>query len=276
MGKLPFAKSVFCALGYSTVRLSLADASAGEMMVLENDGSAHQSLLSAPLNSLPTLAEGSNISKTIHGERDIILPLPIDLEEYSYEDIRTEHFDCRGRDKSQPLHSLEEWQFMRRKYNEVVDASVKFDDAIPPTLGYTLSGGSPPPFYAKLSPGKGRGLFASREINEGELIHIGGKSAVTFPNGMSWRMFVFSLPRDLACDIAMWSWTQSLSMEGEYQILVDLNIAAFFNDGGDDHSNIKPQNSTSLNFYAIRDIKKDTELMYDYHEYDTDWDEVGL
>mmetsp|Transcript_19948 Transcript_19948/g.34322 ORF Transcript_19948/g.34322 Transcript_19948/m.34322 type:complete len:265 (-) Transcript_19948:394-1188(-) len=219
-------------------------------------------------------------TKTSDGddERWEALPLPQGWEEFGYKDIRyDDHFDCKAhsRDRSQPLHTLEEWQYMRKKYNEAVEDKVIFNDAVPPTLGYVLEDNSPPPFYAKLSPGKGRGIFASRDIKKGELVHVGKNSAVIFPDAMAWRRFVFSLPRDMACNIAMWSWTQKLPEEEEHHILVDLNISAFFNNGGK-HSNVMPKSTTSLNFYAAHDIKKDTELMYDYSVYKTKWYKVGL
>ncbi len=80
-------------------------------------------------------------------------------------------------------------------YKEQVDETATFDDAIPPTEGYTLGNGRPVPYVAGYSSdGKGRGLFAKRNIKEGELIHdIHGD--VTFPSGMAWRKFVFNLPR---------------------------------------------------------------------------------
>ena len=47
-----------------------------------------------------------------------------------------------------------------------------FDDIVLPTDGYNFDGnGNPPPFYA--SPGdRGRGLFAVRDIKEGEYSYM--------------------------------------------------------------------------------------------------------
>jgi len=237
-------------------------------------------------NSLPKLngkfdgsqqSGSSDSSKLTHGERYKILQSPDGWETLSYGGIRR-HFNCKAHahDQSKPLHSQEEWQFIREKYNGVVDDRVKFDDPMPPTLGYTLRDQSPPPFFAKFSPGKGRGVFASRDIKKGELVHDGNRSASQFSDGMAWRRFVFSLPREMACDIAEWSWTQSLSVQGRLEALVDLNIAAFFNTGGEMKSNVNPKVPTSLKFYATRDIKKGSELLYDYNLYETNWEKVGL
>ena len=40
--------------------------------------------------------------------------------------------------------------------------------------------------------------------------------------------------------------------------------------------NIKPPTSYSSKFYALRDIRKGEELLYDYDMYDTVWGKVGL
>ena len=111
---------------------------------------------------------------------------PIGWETFSYNDIRG-YFDCRSRskDNNKPLPTVVDWEFMRDTYLEVVsieerrelaewavDNSIHWeDDIVPPTLGYSIEPGIPvpPPYYAKFSPGMGRGLFASRDIKEGEL-----------------------------------------------------------------------------------------------------------
>ena len=57
---------------------------------------------------------------------------------------------------------------------EHLDNDTAFNDPIPPTLGYSfLDTGGPPPFEAKYSKGKGRGIFATRDIMKGELVHDG-------------------------------------------------------------------------------------------------------
>eukprot|EP00984_Skeletonema_dohrnii_P038073 scaffold40883_cov128-Skeletonema_dohrnii-CCMP3373.AAC.1 len=164
---------------------------------------------------------------------------PKGWQTFSYDHIR-HHFNCRERSKdmNKPLPSLDDWNFMRRTYTQIVDNTIKpwNDDLIPPTLGYSIVPGVPvpPPYYAKLSPGKGRGLFASRYIKEGELVHDGTVSDIIFPNAMKFREFVFSLPRDFACDAAEWVWMQQLEKGGDYHLLIGINISALMNSGGKD------------------------------------------
>ena len=72
---------------------------------------------------------------------------------------------------------------MRRNFVSTVDAGAVFDDPVPPTVGYTLDGRGAQPYYPKLSKGMGRGLFASRDISKGEIIHRGARSDIISPDG---------------------------------------------------------------------------------------------
>ena len=216
-------------------------------------------------------------------DRDV-RPFPKDWQTYTYSDIR-HHFNCRMRSKDmdKPLPTLEDWNLMRETYTRVVDGNEEWDDPIPPTLGYSLRPGEPipPPYYAKFSKGKGRGLFASRDIEEGELVHDGTVSDVIFPSGMAWREYVFSLQRNFACDTTDWHWMQKLEEGGEYYMLGGINISSFMNSGGKEFGpgrmpNALPKSSTSGKFYATRDIEEGEEILTDYDTYYTNWSEVGL
>lgn len=224
----------------------------------------------------PARADGSEFT---HGETNKILPPPNGWEHFSRAEIH-QHFSCNvhAQDQSKPLHTLETWTLFREKYAINVDADFKFDDPIPPTEGYSIDIAHllPPPFVANFSPGKGRGVFATRNIEKGELVHDGNRSAMQFTDTLAWRRFVFSLPRKMACDIAEWSWTQKLSAREKTRVLVDLNISAFFNSGWSKRSNVGPKESTSLKFYATEDIAKGAELLYNYGVYSTDWHGIGL
>ncbi|KAL9186319.1 hypothetical protein ACHAXT_005557 [Thalassiosira profunda] len=212
---------------------------------------------------------------------------PDGWEEYDYNDIR-DHFGCkhRSRDDSKSLPSLEDWNFMRKKFTEVVDNDKEWDDPVPPTLGYSLERHIPvpPPYYAKVSEhavGGGRGLFASRDIDEGELVHDGTRSDVIFPDAIAWRRFVFSLPREFACDSTDWHWMQRLEEDGPYFLLAGINISSLMNSGGKEFGpgrspNALPDSPTSGKFYATRDIAKNEEILTDYDAYYTNWSEVGL
>lgn len=197
---------------------------------------------------------------------------PDGWEKMSFYHMR-KHFKCsaHGHDQSKQLITLEEWNIFRQNWKEVVDSNVtKFDDTrVPPTKGYVHDGnGNPPPYYARQSRGKGRGLFASRPIQKGELVHDGNKNALIFPDAMAFRRYLFSLPRKLACDMEEWAWTQKVQKDGPYRIVVALDISTLMNSGGSmEIVNVMPKESTSLQLFATRDIKKDKEILMKYSVY---------
>ena len=180
---------------------------------------------------------------------------------------------------------------LRQTYTLVVDDTKTWDDPIPPTRGYSFTSSNssnidkaiPPPYYAKQSKGKGRGLFASRDITKGELVHNGDISDIVFPgkDAISWKRFVFSLPRDLACDCTDWHWMQ-MKYEGDnYHMVGALDISVLMNSGGEEFGserapNVLPESEYSGKQFAVRDIAKDEEILTDYDAYWTEWSEVGL
>lgn len=220
---------------------------------------------------------GIDNGNIIESSNEVPWPWPEDWESYDFRDIRS-RFNCQeyAHDQTKRLPTPEDWKVFQTAYINTVDSKATFNDPVPPGMGYTLIDQSPPPYYAKHSPGKGRGIFASRNIHKGELVHDGDKSDVMFPTGLSWKRFIFSLPRDRACDQIIWSWTQERE-DGSFRIYSAINISILFNSGGDEEgNNISPESSVSSKFYATRDIKEGEELLYDYNVYDTDWDEVGV
>jgi len=208
-----------------------------------------------------------------------VWPKPTGWEYASIKDIQ-KYFKCEAyiRDFNRPLPTLQDWKMFQSQYKKHVDNTHSFYDIVPPTMGYTLEGsGGPPPFYVKHSPGKGRGLFASRDIKRGELTHDGTNTNVRFPDALSWRRFVFSLPRNRVCDIIDWTWTQQIENNSDkYGIFSAINVSVLHNGGTGNDANVNPRLPTSSKFYATRDIKKDEELLTDYFIYDIAWEEVGL
>ena len=188
------------------------------------------------------------------------------------------------RNSDNPLPSIDDWTVMRYAYARVVDPRWTFDDPVPPTEGFSFHEQyhDPPPYVARMSPGKGRGLFASRRIKKGELVHRGGNQGdVEFTGGGDkWRRYMFSLPRLLACQIASWHWTQQTKEGGDLRHFVNLNIAALMNTGGGGYKvkeNVRPEpDDYSMLLYATRDIEEGEEILMDYDVYDTNFKKVGL
>lgn len=210
-------------------------------------------------------------------QKNKILPKPNGWEQFPFDKIRT-HFNCEeySRDVTKPLLTLDDWDYLKSKYIEIVDKQAIFDDPVSPVDGYTFDENGPPPYYASHGV-KGRGLFASRNIKKGETIHDGKKSDIEFPGGDAWRKFVFSLPRNRACDVIDWSWTQKRSRNGKLRLFSAMNISILLNGAEDVRSaNILPSSTIANRFYALRDIKKGQELLTIYDVYETVWEEVGL
>jgi len=211
--------------------------------------------------------------------------VPDGWEKLEYVDVR-HHFKCRAyaREKK-AIPTLEDWQLFRKKYKEAVDPTATFDDPVPPTMGYSFGyEGGPPPFYAAHGD-RGRGLFASRDIKKGELVHDGTTSDIIFADGMAWRRYIFSLSRERACDVVEWSWTMK---RGHSTILVSAMDISILLNGGDNGEfnggrlyecrdcNVNPKSSASSKFFAVQNIAKGAELLTDYRIYDSHWYEVGL
>ena len=189
--------------------------------------------------------------------------LPDQWESFSFDQIY-EHYECTKRveDKLKPVPSLAQWLFLRKQYKEFVDDTVLFDDPVPPTLGYSFDEShSIPPFYAKLDPVRGRGLYASRDIQKFELVHHWSGHDVTFPDAYTFRQFVFSLPKHMACDVVDWAWSRKIHENGPEAICLSINIASLMNAGEQGDVNVSINSSSSDSFYATRYIRKDEEIL---------------
>ena len=217
--------------------------------------------------------------------------LPKGWQNYSRHDIRS-HFKCshRTRDTNKSLPSLDDWQFLRYAYTSIVDKTkqtkVWDNDVVPPTMGYSIEEGIPipPPYYAKFSHEKGgRGLYASRFIHKGELVHNGDVSDVIFPSTIKWKEYVLSLPRNLACDVTDWHWMQMKYKGDDYHMVGAMDISLLMNAGGPEWGdvdqklvNVLPRSKYSGRQYATRDIEMGEEILTDYDAYYTNWKLVGL
>ena len=189
--------------------------------------------------------------------------LPDHWESFSFDDIY-EHYQCKqqAEDKTKPVPSLAQWLFLRKQYKEFVDDTVEFDDPVPPTLGYSYDEShNIPPFYAKVDPVRGRGLYASRDIQKYELVHHWSGHDVTFPDAYAFRQFVFSLPKRMACDVVDWAWSRKTSENGPETICLSINIASLMNSGKPGDVNVSIKSSTSDSFFATRFIRKDEEIL---------------
>ena len=62
-----------------------------------------------------------------------------------------------------------------------------------------------------------------------------------------------------------WAWQQDLTDSGNLVLCLNMDEAAFFNDGGAElMCNIEWKERSSLDFYATEDIQIGVELLYNY------------
>jgi len=178
--------------------------------------------------------QGRILSTAVNASEEIIqhstLPIPTDWESYTYEEIG-QHFNCneQSHDVPRDMYTVDDWYYLQDMIKEHVDSSVTFDDDVLPTEGYSLSNGEPTPFYAKHTEGKGRGLYATRDIKSGELVHDGEdtNSDIVFPDALSFRRLLFNLPKLQACDMMEWPWNMRLEEDGPLRIVFSPNISIY-------------------------------------------------
>jgi len=212
---------------------------------------------------------------------------------YNYGYYRTRHyFQCSDNDITKPLPTKEDWKILQKAYVQYLGKNIaNLDDTIPPSEGYNIGDDEHsklPPYYAEFKNGK-RGLYASRDIKQGDLINNDNKGAVQFPSSHTWRMLVFNLPtRELACAVINSSWVQRRRGYKPYHLFSSANISMLMNTGTEKTNNVNREDEYSPKMVALRDIKKGEELLRDVNEerayayayyrdeYDTVWDHVGL
>ena len=97
---------------------------------------------------------------------------PPDWETYGF--YKTRHyFQCKehAHKLNKPLPTIEYWNELKDAYRKYVDDTIQFDESVSPVDGYNFDGlGNPQPYHAGHGK-RGRGLFASRDIKRGELVH---------------------------------------------------------------------------------------------------------
>ena len=171
----------------------------------------------------------------------------------------------------QTIHEQDAWKRMRKKYVDIVGPAS--------TIGPTESGynGFSRPYQVGHNR-HGRGIYAKTDIPKGSLVWHNIRSAA-FSEGIHFREFVMTLPRELGCDVLQWSYVM------DEKIYCDLDEGSFCNNGYSDDSNIDIDEVASAKFiakagmqlFAKRDIKKGEELLCNYSSFsDGDWSLFGL
>jgi hypothetical protein len=179
----------------------------------------------------------------------------------------------------------EKWIEMRKAYVQVVgqeESSLSADWAELPPRG-ELSSGFYIPVEVRTSPGKGRGVFSSVDIQKGQKVwdnrHTG-----RFPDECSVRQFMDVIGEEDACNAIMWAYVNNHFAEevsGDYEFMLDFDECVYFNAApskeeqnldnrfadhvGEDRDKRRAPGAFAM--YANRDIPAGSELIIDYGQF---------
>jgi len=90
------------------------------------------------------------------------------------------------------------------------------------------------PVVSKVSPGRGRGVFAAEDIKKGTRVWTSKHQSAQFRDGESYRKFLAAIPADFACDVIMWAYVHDLGENDELDLTIscDLDEGSFINSAG--------------------------------------------
>jgi hypothetical protein len=202
------------------------------------------------------------------------------------------HLDCSTIFESErPIYSLEMWMTMRRTYHDLLGDN---PGELSEEDGFSVA------VEAKQSTDKGRSIYAAQDIQQGVHIWTEARQLATFDSGTIYKRFLASLPKDMACDVMIWSYIQfvevvdvvELDVRKAPRICVDLEIGVLVNTVSSPEDTIDagywlpewkdshPSMVGAQNLYALRDIKKGEEILMDYDSGvmcdDVGWSWFGL
>ena len=199
------------------------------------------------------------------------------------------YFGCS--DGERPIHDQKTWQYLRQTYHDILGAE-KSTIGLPnrPFNGFSV------PYYVGQSDGRGRGLFAAKDIPKSGQVWTAVRTA-EFEDAETYRDFLFAIPADLACDVMLWAYVAYDAVRGYdtddeddeddeeeegvgddeedeiLKIMVDLDEMSFCNDGGDKKSNLDwnsevaaqyPNDSDFGRVFAMEEVKEGSELLCNY------------
>jgi len=199
-----------------------------------------------------------------------------------------DHLGCTEIFQSErPIHDQSTWSNARQVYKKIVgeESSLLHDSE---STGFAV------PIEAKQAPGKGRGIFAARDIKKTTLIW-NTKQTARFQDGELYREFIFALETGFACDVLQWAYVQDLGDDKEednyddeeysdLHISVDLDEGCFCNDGEEPNLGCDREAAEEFpggcksNYFALRDIEAGEELICSYYSFvrPDGWKEFGL
>jgi len=176
-------------------------------------------------------------------------------------------------EKPRPIPSKEQFEVAVQLYNSIVD-----EESLHLT---TSTSGVLVDLEVKQVEGKGRGIFAAKDISKGQLAWY--PYAAVFYKAEDYRKFILGLEVSMACDVLQWAYAAE-DEETDYYVAVDLNDFTMCNDGGEEQGNIgcdegdPAMDCDESEGYILRAIKMGEELLCIYAHFSDEesWEEMGL
>jgi len=181
-----------------------------------------------------------------------------------------------------PIPPIATWGLLRGVYYGIVGPQQSTIDylnlpidgngfLVPVTVGYV--------------PEKGRGIFAAEDIPKGTVVWDEIFTA-RFPSPIYFRRFLSTIPREMACDVLIWAYSEDYAWDGDDDdddpsnkrptLSVDLDIGSLMNTENKETDEWK--NVDNENCEATRLIRKGEEILVDYKEFERkdSWRSAGF
>ena len=115
---------------------------------------------------------------------------------------------CSSLQNPRPLYTSHDWYRLQSIYKSLGGGTVDYSGTVDyPESDVELD--FIPPFKSDYTTdNKGRGIFATRYIQKGEMTYGGKENYSFFSSGEEYRRFLNKVTNEEACDIMMWSWPQ--------------------------------------------------------------------
>jgi len=138
------------------------------------------------------------------------------------------------------------------------------------------------PYEVKTSNATGRGVYATRDVKEGEMIWYNSR-VIQFKTEAHYRGFLNCLPDyDIRRSAVMWSWEED--HDDSFLVKIALDVGSLVNHAKNPNSGTHPRCDKLIddfeqkcyqNNYALTDIPAGTEFTDNYDSYDISLKESG-
>jgi hypothetical protein len=185
--------------------------------------------------------------------------------------------NCQLYKGSRPVWDQATWESLQNAYRRAVGTKTS-------TISRHKETGIQVPYEVRVSPDKGRGVFATEKVRRGQIVWKMTQHAKFFEEA-PFRRFLSSLSYDLACDVLMWAYVEKDAKHG-FAVAIELDEGSYFNNGNskaevntmdkygvvldDGNSKAEINAMDSVGVFAIRDIPAGEEILMNYTEFDND------